>query len=143
MYKTIVVAVDGSPSSDHALGYAVNLAKENSSHLVLAHVTELIAGRAAGVVHPDEGELVQSLRERAGELAGNGLPGTELKVARTMNGGPAHAIAEIATESRADLIVTGTRGHTALTGLVIGSVAQRMLHVAPCPVLVVPDSDEK
>ena len=35
--------------------------------------------------------------------------------------------------------MTGTRGHTVLTGMVIGSVAQRMLHVAPCPVLVVPD----
>jgi len=34
--------------------------------------------------------------------------------------------------------VTGTRGHTALAGVIVGSVAQRLLHVAPCPVLVVP-----
>jgi nucleotide-binding universal stress UspA family protein len=142
MFKTIVVAVDGSPSSGRALEYGVNLAKENSSHLVLAHVTELIAGRAAGTVHLEEGDLVQRLRDRAGKLAQDGLPGTEFKVARTMTGGPAHALAEIAAESNADLVVTGTRGHTALTGLVVGSVAQRMMHVAPCPVLVVPGPHE-
>ena len=138
MFKTIVVAVDGSPSSDRALEYGVNLAKENSSHLVLAHVTELIAGRGAGTVHLEEDDLVNRLRDRAGELAQNGLPSTEFKVTRTMSGGPAHALAEIAAEANADLVVTGTRGHTALTGLVVGSVAQRMMHVAPCPVLVVP-----
>ena len=138
MFKSIVVAVDGSPSSERALEYGVKLAKEGSSHLVLAHVTELIAGRAGGTVNVDETELVQRLRERAEQLSKNGVPGTELKVARTMSGGPAHAIAEIAAEAGADLVITGTRGHTALTGLVVGSVAQRMMHVAHCPVLVVP-----
>ena len=142
MFKNIVVGVDGSPSSEHALAVAVQLAKESSSHLTLAHVTELIPGRAAGTVHLGEDELVQQLRDRADALTRDGLPGTEFKVARTMTGGPAHAMAEIATEANADLIVTGTRGHTALTGLVVGSVAQRMLHVAPCPVLVVPTPHE-
>ena len=39
---------------------------------------------------------------------------------------------------KADLIVTGSRGHTAIAGIVLGSVAQRLLHLADCPVLVVP-----
>ena len=138
MFKTIVVAVDGSPSSDRALEYATQLAKEQSSRIVLAHVTELIAGRAAGTVNLGDDELVEKIRDRAAQLGKDGV-NAEVRVARTMSGGPAHAIAEIATDSKADLIVTGTRGHTVLTGMVIGSVAQRMLHVAPCPVLVVPD----
>jgi nucleotide-binding universal stress UspA family protein len=56
----------------------------------------------------------------------------------TITGGPAPVIAEAAAREKADIIVTGTRGHTALAGVIVGSVAQRLLHVAPCPVLVVP-----
>jgi len=138
MFKTIVVAVDGSPSSDRALEYATQLAKEQSSRIVLAHVTELIAGRAAGTVDLGDDELVEKIRDRAAQLGKDGV-NAEVRVTRSMSGGPAHAIAEIAKDSKADLIVTGTRGHTVLTGMVIGSVAQRMLHVAPCPVLVVPE----
>jgi nucleotide-binding universal stress UspA family protein len=55
-------------------------------------------------------------------------------------GGAAHRIAEAAQEAEADLIVVGTRGHTAFAGLLLGSVTQRLLHVAPCPVLAIPGS---
>jgi nucleotide-binding universal stress UspA family protein len=57
-----------------------------------------------------------------------------------MTGGPAHVIADAAAKESADVIVTGTRGHTALAGVFLGSVAQRLLHLAGCPVLVVPDA---
>ncbi|MDX6598141.1 MAG: hypothetical protein QOE87_2028 [Gaiellales bacterium] len=53
-------------------------------------------------------------------------------------GGPAHVIAEVAENAKAEVIVTGTRGHTAIAGLLLGSVTQRLLHLAHCPVLVVP-----
>jgi nucleotide-binding universal stress UspA family protein len=44
----------------------------------------------------------------------------------------------VAQTHDADAIVVGTRGHTALTGLLVGSVPQRLLHIAPCPVITVP-----
>jgi len=55
--------------------------------------------------------------------------------------GVAHAIADIAEKSKGDLIVAGTRGHSLIEGLLVGSVTQRLLHIAKQPVLVVPASD--
>ena len=55
-----------------------------------------------------------------------------------MLGGPAHAIEEVAAEADADLIVAGTRGHSPVAGLLLGSVTQRLLHIARRPVLAVP-----
>ena len=58
-----------------------------------------------------------------------------------MLGGPAHAIEEIADRADADLIVVGTRGHSSVAGLLLGSVTHRLLHIAHRPVLVVPSPD--
>jgi nucleotide-binding universal stress UspA family protein len=58
-------------------------------------------------------------------------------------GGPAHAIEEIAEGADADLIVAGTRGHAPVSGLLLGSVTQRLLHIAKRPVLVVPQDTRR
>jgi nucleotide-binding universal stress UspA family protein len=52
----------------------------------------------------------------------------------------AEQISELTTDLDADLIVIGPRGHSALVGVVIGSVTQRLLHLAHCPVLAIPPS---
>jgi nucleotide-binding universal stress UspA family protein len=52
--------------------------------------------------------------------------------------GAAQMIADAARDFRADVIVVGTRGHTAIGGLLLGSVTQRLLHIATCPVLAIP-----
>ncbi len=61
-----------------------------------------------------------------------------LQVVSTVRDGPAQIIAEIAKLIHADVIIVGTRGHGPVSGLLVGSVAQRLLHLAPCPVLVIP-----
>jgi nucleotide-binding universal stress UspA family protein len=60
-----------------------------------------------------------------------------------MVGGPAHAIEEIADKANADLIVVGTRGHSPVVGLLLGSVTQRLLHIAHRPVLVIPQGGDQ
>ncbi|HSD04027.1 MAG TPA: universal stress protein [Gaiellales bacterium] len=139
MFGTIVLAVDGSRPSDNAVDYAGRLAKESGGRIVAVHVKEIMAGRAAGPVHVDEEELLQKIRGQMKQLNDDGIK-AELQVTSTMTGGPAHVIADAAAKESADVIVTGTRGHTALAGVFLGSVAQRLLHLAGCPVLVVPDS---
>jgi nucleotide-binding universal stress UspA family protein len=47
-------------------------------------------------------------------------------------------LADTARDAGADVIVAGTRGHAPVAGLLLGSVTQRLLHIAPCPVLAVP-----
>jgi nucleotide-binding universal stress UspA family protein len=139
MFGTIVLALDGSAPSNKALDYAATIAKESGGRIVAVHVKELMAGRAAGPIHVDEDEIQAGIRDQVKALEEDGIK-AELQVTTTMTGGPAHVIAEAAEKEGADVIVTGTRGHTALAGVFLGSVAQRLLHLAPCPVLVVPDA---
>jgi nucleotide-binding universal stress UspA family protein len=137
VFKTIVLAIDGSESSDLAVAAAADLARESGGRIVAVHIKEMVAGRFAGPAHVDEDELQAKVRGQVKELADSGLDIT-LEMHSTMTGGPAPAVAETAVREHADVIVAGTRGHTALAGVIVGSVAQRLLHLAPCPVLVVP-----
>ena len=132
MFGTIVLAIDGSRPSDRAVDYAGRLAKESGSRIVAVHVKEIMAGRAAGPVHVDEDEILDKVRGQIKQLSDDGIK-AELQVTSTMTGGPAHVIAEAAAKESADVIVTGTRGHTALAGVFLGSVAQRLLHLAGLP----------
>jgi nucleotide-binding universal stress UspA family protein len=138
MFETIVLAVDGSEPSDRAVTYARELAKSGGGRIIAVHVKEIMAGRAAGPVHPNEEEILERIRGQITQLKDDGIDAT-LEVTSTMAGGPAHVIADTAEKQAADVIVTGTRGHTAIAGVLLGSVAQRLLHLAHCPVLVVPD----
>jgi nucleotide-binding universal stress UspA family protein len=139
MFKTVVWATDGSESADAAMAYAQSLAARDGASLVVAHAVEHMLGPRAGgyPVHVDEDQLRTKIERQTAELKEAGIAVSSREV-----GGPspgaAHMIADIAREVGADVIVVGTRGHTALSGLLLGSVTQRLLHVAPCPVLVVP-----
>ena len=93
-------------------------------------------------VHVDEEQILERIRAQVKELKDDGIDAT-LEVTSTMTGGPAHVIADTAEKQAADVIVTGTRGHTAIAGVLLGSVAQRLLHLAGCPVMVVPDTADR
>jgi nucleotide-binding universal stress UspA family protein len=140
MFKTIVLALDGSDGAQKAIPIATALARESDGRIVIAHVEQHVAGKGGGKLIATEDEIQAEIRKQAEELASDGVETTVEMRAITL-GGPAHPIAEIAEESDADLIVTGTRGHTAVGGLVLGSVTQRLLHIAPCPVLAVPSRE--
>src|SRR5262249_37852661 len=110
--------------------------------IVIAHVEERMATKGRAPVHADEDEIQAELKALVKELKGDGIEAT-VKFGDVMAGGSgvAHAIADIATQSKADLIVAGTRGRSPVEGLLLGSVTQRLLHIAKQPMLVVPASD--
>jgi nucleotide-binding universal stress UspA family protein len=139
MYKKIIWATDGSAASDAALPQVRELAGANGTAVVVLHCNETMVGpRTYGLDEKvDEPEIQEKIKRQATELEAEGLEvTTEFVGGHT--GIAAHAIAEAAKEDGADLIVVGTRGHTALGGLLLGSVTQRLLQVSPCPVLAVP-----
>jgi nucleotide-binding universal stress UspA family protein len=139
MFNTIVWATDGSENADKALLVAKALAGENRGSLVVVHIVERYTTKTGLAVYADEEQVEAKLKKVVEELSGEGLTAT-LKIVDHVGPQPAHEIADLAREVGADLIVVGTRGHAALSGLLLGSVTMRLLHVAPCPVLVVPTS---
>lgn len=137
MFNTIVVATDGSDGARRASALAGELAKRDGAKLVFAHVAEHNIGKGGGDLRVDEDQLKEGIRKLADELSGEGVE-VSVEVRDEMLGGPAHAIADVAEQHGADLIVAGTRGHSPVAGLMLGSVTQRLLHIAKCPVLAVP-----
>jgi nucleotide-binding universal stress UspA family protein len=140
MYKKVLWATDGSEAADRALEHAKALAAEGGGPVTVVYCEEFtLPGKGGGryPVHANEDELQEKIQRQVAELPSNGTKAT-LHTTRSRVGGAAHAIAEIADQEHTDLIVVGTRGHTPISGLLLGGVTQRLLHIAPCPVLAVP-----
>ena len=138
MFKVIIWASDGSEHANRALDCARGLAEEGSGRLLAVHVKEITVGRGGGYpVQLDEEEIERRIQGQAKDLKDAGLDASYEQLDTTA-GGAAHAIADAAKEAGADLIVVGTRGQGPISGLLLGSVTNRLLHVAHCPVLAVP-----
>jgi nucleotide-binding universal stress UspA family protein len=140
MFKTILVASDGSENADRLVTVAQSLAKEGQAKVVVAHVVELMASRGGPLpVRVDEEQLRLKAKLQVADLKAAGFD-AELKMRSTRQRAD-HSIAEIAKDCGADLIVTGASHHGRFAGLLFGSVGQRMSRLAPCPVLVVPSAN--
>ncbi len=100
-------------------------------------MTEYPAAKGGEVPPPDEDEIRAEIKQQAEDLSKRGIP-VEVEFAETVLGGPAHATADIADRTGAELIVAGTRGHTSVAGVLLGSATHRLLHIAKRPVLAVP-----
>jgi nucleotide-binding universal stress UspA family protein len=137
MSKTVILGLDGSPDSARAVPFATELAGQEG-RVVAVHVRELFLGRGGGqTLAANEEEIEADVRRLVDEIIATGAT-VEMKVVTTATDSPAHVLADAAEREGADVIVVGTRGHRQIAGLLLGSVTQRLLHVAPCPVLAVP-----
>ena len=140
IYKNVMWATDGSEVAIRALPHAKALAADGGGHLSVVYCEEFtIPGKGGGSfpVHANEEDIQAKIERQVAEIMSDGTEAT-LHTTESKVGGAAHAIADFAAEQHTDLIVVGTRGHTALRGLLLGGVTQRLLHIAPCPVLAVP-----
>ncbi|HXF72542.1 MAG TPA: universal stress protein [Actinomycetota bacterium] len=136
MFGKILVAVDGSEPSARAARLAAQVARMSGGEVVVVHVVEREIGRGAAVEPETTEEAVrlvdetlEAIRAEGASVRGRALP--------SAIGGVARTILDAAREEGADLIVMGTRGLGDFASLVVGSVTHKVLHGAPCPVLVV------
>ena len=120
--QQILVATDFSEGAAAAFGVAVYYARVLHARLHLLHVFS-----------ESEVEVTRLLADAAAQAA----PDVPVIVARA-GGDPAEEILRYATEQPIDLIVVGTHGRTGVSRLLLGSVAERVMRGARCPVLVVP-----
>lgn len=142
--KTVLVPLDFSPAAMEMLGYAASLAKRFRAALHLIHV---YPPDEAAVV-PGAGDII---RQTAEELFRDQLlPSHREQVVafgpqncHVRSGAAYQEICELAREIKADLIVLATRGHTGLKRVLLGSTAERVVRLAPCPVLVVRQKKQK
>jgi len=159
MFTSILVPVDFSTYSADALRYAVGIAERFASSIIVLHVMPRettmhavyqrlglgsLGPASAPAVPPDvEEEVVGDLRERVYTALQEFLPTpiahypVELRV---LVGHPFERILETAVREKVALIVLGTHGRTGLAHAIRGSVAERVVRLAPCPVLTVKTS---
>lgn len=140
MFRKILVAVDGSEGSHRAMSLATDLARKFDADLCLLHAFPHIADCLGSQIydqmvqkHTLEGQyLLESLRQEILQMDDHLTIDTQL-----LEGAPATAILQVAEIEGMDLIVVGSRGHNALTNLLLGSVSTAVTQHAHCPVMVV------
>ena len=143
MKRTILHPTDFSTASRAAFTHALALAREERAELVLVHVLATVMPMVGdGYVSPQTfDDLQRSMHAQAQKQLDRLL--AKAKAARVRargllyEGVAADAIARAARAKRAKLIVMGTHGRTGLSRLFMGSVAERVIGTAPCPVLTV------
>ena len=137
----ILVATDFSEHSERALDTAIELARKFDAELHLTHVhivpADLLASYDVALPNPYLAETRKVAGNKLAKAAAK-VTAAGLAVKTHLNEGPAAmTIADTAEDIGADLLVMGTRGHTGLKHVLLGSVAGHVLRIAPCSVLTV------
>jgi nucleotide-binding universal stress UspA family protein len=136
MAGELLVGYDGSDGSKAALKVAVDLAKQLGEKLVIVYAYEV--SQFGGEVQ----DLAKTLHERGEQVNGDALAtakeaGVDVESV-VQSGDRADSLASLASERGASMVIVGSRGESPLKGLVLGSVAHKLLHLSTTPVLVVP-----
>ena len=138
--RKILVPVDFSRQSAEALSVAADLSRRYEAALEIVHVLNRPTyALPEGFVVPtpeQSSSVVAKIESRLAESKKEALDAGAFKVeVRVLQGFPTTEILQVAKEEEPDLIVMGTHGRTGIEHLVIGSVAEDVVRLAPCPVL--------
>ena len=139
--KNILCPIDYSVYSEMALKYAIEFAEKYQAKLYLVHVLDI---RVYDINDPDlynvnivDEETINKLRERLLKCVNEDTKSKISVEAIIIQGVPFAEIIRTAKERKIDLIVLGTHGRTGLSHALMGSVAEKVVRKAPCPVLTI------
>jgi nucleotide-binding universal stress UspA family protein len=142
--KKILVATDFGEAADAALRYGRALARSFNAVVDVLHVADDTATRPfagegyVGVLPDVQKDIEESARRRLHALVIDNDPDPlPVRTVIVTSNTPAAAIVQYAKDGNVDLIVIGTHGRSAMAHLLMGSVAERVVRTAGCPVLVV------
>lgn len=138
MFERILVAVDGSDHSMRAVAAAMDLAQKSNGEARVVHVHEREFPAVRGAVGTAEtpAEAVRLVERYVKELQAGGVSASG-DTRATRLGGAAREILRSAEEFDVGIIMMGTRGLSEFAGLLLGSVAHKIIQHAHCPVMVV------
>ena len=137
MFRTLVVTTDYSANSTVAIKPAVAIAEKFGARIVLIHVIEAPSTDPSHPAKEALSGLIEMAREQLEEYGVREI-GARVPWTPEVATGPAYlAITETARRHEADLIVVSTHGRTGVLHLLLGSVAERVVRTATCPVLTV------
>lgn len=140
--KQIGVCWDASAEAEDALARAIELAREARADLRLySAINRLPMVSPMGPVSyvPDDAALMERLQRDLNEVCGR-VPDGLLATGEVLDGEPARMIARQAAEDEVDLLLLGSRSHGPVRRVLLGSVSEALMRVAPCPVVIVPRS---
>ncbi|MEM7182861.1 MAG: universal stress protein [Spirochaetota bacterium] len=137
--KKILIPIDGSESSQKALEMAISMTEVTKANLTVLEVIEDFGPLPGYYENAPAGESrVEWISEQRFEKVHPPLEKSKINWQRkVVKGYPAEKICEVAEEGAYDLIIIGSRGLSAVGRFFLGSVSDRVIHHAPCSVLVV------
>jgi nucleotide-binding universal stress UspA family protein len=139
-FKRILVPFDFSETSAAAVNYAVDIAKKFGANLAFIYVGDRTGAEAvaeSGIVTSGEREVDAATRGSLLQMLSPADRASLNPQFYVRTGDPAEEIVQLASDHDIDLIVMGTHGRGFVGHLVMGSVAERVVRTAPCPVLTV------
>ena len=141
--QRILVATDGSPGANRAVDTAAALAKATGFELVILTIGGNISGAELRQLASAEGDLSEALELAANQILSQARKRALRNGASTVTvqsgwGDTTEAIIGAVRREKADIVVVGRRGRGRLSGLLLGSVSQKLASLAPCKVLIVP-----
>jgi nucleotide-binding universal stress UspA family protein len=145
--KSILAPIDFSDASVKALTYATSLAAQYGAKVTLLYVVEPLGVpdfvRAFPLMMEND-EVVATCKSKLVKLARkSGVPAKLIENVVVRQGRPYHEITEAARTLKVDMIVISTHGYSGVAHALLGSVTERVVRDAPCPVLVVRENEHE